>query len=238
MTTVADPTHPKLDYNDAHLTQIQEDNPQQDLPHFTWRSMVVGIFIGTLLCFTNMYFGLQTGWISMMSLQSSLLGFAIFKALKNFIKVPFGPAENIVLQSVAVATGTMPLAAGFVGIIPALKLMTLTDNPDHGGSVELSAGHLILWSLAIAFFGVFIAVPLRRQVIIKEKLPFPSGTATAQMIGVLHNTPLVNHSNAHHRQQITEVSSAQFGEEGLRHRKNNDEKTDLEEYTKEGQQPL
>lgn len=238
MTTVAHPTHPKLEDNDAHLTQIQEDNPQKDLPHFTWRSMVVGIFIGTLLCFTNMYFGLQTGWISMMSLQSSLLGFAIFKALKNFITVPFGPAENIVLQSVAVATGTMPLAAGFVGIIPALKLMTLADNPDHGGSVELSAGHLILWSLAIAFFGVFIAVPLRRQVIIKEKLPFPSGTATAQMIGVLHNTPLVNHSNSHRRQQITEVASAQFGEEGLRHRKNNDEKTDLEEYTKEGQQPL
>ncbi|RAL67229.1 hypothetical protein DID88_008003 [Monilinia fructigena] len=35
-------------------------------------------------------------------------------------------------------------------------------------------------------FGVVFAVPLRRQVIIKEKLKFPSGTATALMIGVLH----------------------------------------------------
>ncbi|KAI9235859.1 MAG: OPT oligopeptide transporter protein-domain-containing protein [Podila humilis] len=136
-----------------------------------------------------MYFGLQTGWISMMSLQSSLLGFAIFKAAKPYLKVPFGPAENIVLQSIAVATGTMPLAAGFVGIIPALQMMTTKDNPS--GPIHLTATQMILWCLAIAFFGVFIAVPLRTQVIIREKLPFPSGTATAQMIGVLHNTPLV-----------------------------------------------
>ncbi|KAF9150743.1 hypothetical protein BG015_007431 [Linnemannia schmuckeri] len=136
-----------------------------------------------------MYFGLQTGWISMMSLQSSLLGFAIFKAAKPYLAVPFGPAENIVLQSIAVATGTMPLAAGFVGIIPALQMMTTEDNPS--GPVFLTATQMVLWCLAIAFFGVFIAVPLRTQVIIKEKLPFPSGTATAQMIGVLHNAPLV-----------------------------------------------
>ncbi|KAG0349622.1 hypothetical protein BGZ54_004314, partial [Gamsiella multidivaricata] len=99
---------------------------------------------------------------------SSLLGFAIFKSLPaSYYRThpPFGPAENIVLQSIAVATGTMPLAAGFVGIIPALQMMTKEDNPP--------------------------LVPLRKQVVVKEKLPFPSGTATAQMIGVLHNAPLV-----------------------------------------------
>jgi hypothetical protein len=45
---------------------------------------------------------------------------------------------------------------------------------------------LVLWSLALAFFGVFFAVPLRRQTILREKLKFPSGTATAHMIKVLH----------------------------------------------------
>ncbi|KAF9940802.1 hypothetical protein BGZ67_006819 [Mortierella alpina] len=195
-TAIDTPADLQLQQQPSSPTQINEDFPHADLPHFTWRAVVVGILIGTLLCFTNMYFGLQTGWISMMSLQSSLLGFALFKGAKRYLKVPFGPAENIVLQSVAVATGTMPLAAGFVGIIPALQMMTLADNPatatSAGGPFFLSTGNMILWSLAIAFFGVFIAVPLRRQVIIKEKLPFPSGTATAQMIGVLHNTPLVH----------------------------------------------
>ncbi|KAI8886675.1 OPT superfamily oligopeptide transporter [Backusella circina FSU 941] len=131
-----------------------------------------------------MYFGLQTGWISMMSLQSSLLGFALFKPFQKYLQHQFGPIENVVLQTTAVATATMPLAAGFVGVIPAMELMTQQDNPT--GAVILSGKQLILWSLGVAFFGVFFAVPLRKQTIIREKLKFPSGTATAQMIRLLH----------------------------------------------------
>ncbi|KAJ1948479.1 OPT super, partial [Linderina macrospora] len=127
-----------------------------------------------------MYFGLQTGWISMMSLQSSLVGFAVFKALDKFLVTKFGPAENVVLQTTAVATATMPLAAGFVGILPAIK--QLEPDETHGAQTELSYGQLCAWGLALTFFGVFFAVPLRKQTIIREKLRFPSGTATAQMI--------------------------------------------------------
>ncbi|RUS25456.1 OPT oligopeptide transporter protein-domain-containing protein [Jimgerdemannia flammicorona] len=145
----------------------------EDLPHFTWRSVAAGLLIGTLLCFSNMYFGLQTGWISMMSLQSSLLGYAIFKPFQGKLRVAFGPIENVFLQTIAVATGTMPLAAGFVGIIPALASLEETDR--MGGPIRLSATQLIIWSLGLAFFGI-----------IREKLRFPSGTATAQMISILH----------------------------------------------------
>ncbi|RKP37988.1 OPT oligopeptide transporter protein-domain-containing protein [Dimargaris cristalligena] len=154
-------------------------------PHFTWRSVIVGLLIGCLLCFSNMYFGLQTGWISMMSLQSSLVGFVLFKLAAFCLPINFGPAENVILQTTAVATATMPLAGGFVGIVPALKMLTLEDNPG-GGSVVMNFGELVLWGMGLAFFGVFFAIPLRRQTIIKEKLKFPSGTATAQMISVLH----------------------------------------------------
>lgn len=73
---------------------------------------------------------------------------------------------------------------GFVGIIPALGLLTSDDHAE--GPIVLSGWQLVLWSLGVAFFGVFFAVPLRKQTIIREKLRFPSGTATAEMISLLH----------------------------------------------------
>jgi len=150
--------------------------------HFTWRSVVAGVLIGGLMCFSNMYFGLQTGWVTMGSLQSTILGFLAFRLIGNFLArhkyqfAHFTYLENVVLQTAAVATATMPLAGGFVGIIPALASI----------GKPLNYWQLILWSFGIAFFGVFFAVPLRVQTILKEKLKFPSGTATAQMIRTLH----------------------------------------------------
>ncbi|KAJ2442030.1 OPT super [Coemansia sp. RSA 2440] len=153
-------------------------------PQFTWRAIIVGLLFGTVLCFSNLWFGLQSGWISMMSLQASLVGFAVFKALEGVLSVPFGPAENVILQTTAVATATMPLAGGFVGILPALKM--LDKDETNGVRTVLNFGELCAWGVALAFFGVFFGVPLRRQMVVKEKLRFPSGTATAQMISVLH----------------------------------------------------
>ena len=78
---------------------------------------------------------------------------------------------------------------------------------EEGGPLILSPSALIGWCCATAFFGVFLAVPLRKSIIVKgqlrlvelsnsstllilvgnaEKLTFPSGTATAQIITVLH----------------------------------------------------
>lgn len=62
-------------------------------------------------------------------------------------------------------------AAGLVGVIPAFTML----EPPQKGPVLFSAGQLILWSLALAFIGVFCAVPLRTQTILREKLRFPSG---------------------------------------------------------------
>ncbi|KAG2340741.1 OPT superfamily oligopeptide transporter [Suillus weaverae] len=129
-----------------------------------------------------------TGWISMMSLQSALIGFLLSKMLPT----PLSPQEIIVVQTTAVATGTMPLAAGFVGILPALGL--LEEEKDGSLPIRLSWLAAVGWSCSVAFFGVFLSPPIRKQVpdaekIIKEQLAFPSGTATAQLISVLHRMP-------------------------------------------------
>lgn len=193
---------PVEDEYDDDEVNVYEDAPVIE-GDFTLRAVLVGLGVGVLLAMSNMYFGLQTGgwclltqlttgWVSMMSLQSALLGFAVFKLPGLMPKLfpnsrPLTAQENVVLQTTAVATGTMPLAAGFVGIIPALAMMN--EEEDGRGPIVLSYTSLVLWSLGVAFFGVFLAVPLRRQVIVKEKLVFPSGTATAQLIALLHKQP-------------------------------------------------
>ena len=54
----------------------------------------------------------------------------------------------------------MPLSAGFVGVIPALEKLLL---PAEGGPLNLSHMQLIVWSMGVAFFGVFFAVPCKTK---------------------------------------------------------------------------
>ncbi|KAF1845405.1 OPT superfamily oligopeptide transporter [Cucurbitaria berberidis CBS 394.84] len=157
----------------------QASQPQ----NFTLRGVLAGLAIGVLICFSNMYFGLQTGWVSSMAMPSALIGFAYFKVVARTLKIPFTPVENVLVQSVAGSVGTMPLGCGFVGVIPALNYLL---KPEENGPLDISLWKLIVWSVGICFFGVVFAVPLRREMIIREKLKFPSGTATALLIKVLH----------------------------------------------------
>ncbi|KAJ4364858.1 OPT super [Ascochyta clinopodiicola] len=163
--------------------------------NFTLRGVLVGLGIGVVICFSNMYFGLQTGWVSGMAMPSALIGFAYFKVVARTLKLPFTPVENVLVQSVAGSVGTMPLGCGFVGVIPALNFLL---KPEEGGPLDISLWKLIVWSVGICFFGVVFAVPLRKEMIIREKLKFPSGTATALLIKVLHGEkepgPTVSHT--------------------------------------------
>jgi len=167
-------------HRDAAKALADRANEPQN---FTLRGVLVGLVIGVIICFSNMYFGLQTGWVSGMAMPSALLGFAYFKVVSRYIAYPFSPVENVLVQSVAGSVGTMPLGCGFVGVMPALNFLL---TPEEGGPLNIGLWKLTVWAFGIAFFGVVFAVPLRRQVIIREKLKFPSGTATALMIGVLH----------------------------------------------------
>ena len=154
-----------------------------DGTNFTFRGVAVGIAIGIIICFSNTYFGLQTGWVSGMAMPASLIGFAFFKTLARHIQLPFTPVENVLVQTVAGAVGTMPLGLGFVGVMPSIEFLL---KKSEGAPVDLSLWRLIVWGLGLCLFGVVFGVPLRKQVIIREKLKFPSGTATALMISVLH----------------------------------------------------
>ena len=181
--------------------KLPADQAEQDT-HFTLRSTLVGLIIGVVICFSNTYFGLQTGWVSGMAMPSALIGFAYFKSVARYIKYPFTPVENVLVTTVAGAVGTMPLGCGFVGVMPALNFLLKSEE---NGPLVLGTGKLIIWAIGICFFGVVFAVPLRREVIIREKLKFPSGTATALIIGVLHGNQDGDGDGAAKKQHCLEI---------------------------------
>ncbi|RDA90173.1 hypothetical protein CP533_6056 [Ophiocordyceps camponoti-saundersi (nom. inval.)] len=173
--------------------------------HFTIRSVCTGLAVGAVICAANIYFGLQTGWVSIMSMPASLMGFGIFQLLRRHLRFPFTPVENVLLQSVACGMGIMPLGCGFVGVVSQDPLsrdcrsvtnkltmwsqvpaMNFLLTPQEGGLLSLRLDQLIIWSLGLCYFGVVFAVPLRHQVIVRERLRFPSGFSTAVLISVLH----------------------------------------------------
>ncbi|SCU77987.1 LADA_0A03202g1_1 [Lachancea dasiensis] len=198
------------------------------------RGTVVGLAIGSLVLISNFQFGLQTGWVSMMSLPSALLACALFKQLLPAVYPqlePFTDVENVYIQSLAVAVGTGPLAYGFVGVIPAIENFLTAEESgftrEQGEPFPLS--HLLLWSLALAFFGIFFAVPLRKQVIVKEKLPFPSGSATATLIAILNGSEIL--------QEISPKELHEMRERRLREYSDvltSDERTSLRQERQQG----
>lgn len=120
----------------------------------------MGVVVGGLITFTNLYLGLQSGWISTMTLQGSLLGYALFKLIPMSIEVggyrivlmstPLTMKENVVIQTVASAIGSLPLVSGAIGVLPALGL--LDEEQDGVGPLIFSQVSLWLWTFGLALY--------------------------------------------------------------------------------------
>lgn len=109
---------------------------------FTLRAIVAGLAVGTVICAANVYFGLQTGWVSIMSMPASLMGYGIFRLLKPHLRFPFEPVENVLVQSVACGMAIMPLGCGFVGVVSLMDLCALRgEEAEADGTCALDTSH-------------------------------------------------------------------------------------------------
>ncbi|MCU0701257.1 MAG: OPT/YSL family transporter [Myxococcaceae bacterium] len=144
----------------------------------TPRAIVVGMLIGAVMCLSNIYVFFKTGWSMGVTLTACILAWAVFKGLAaaKVTKEPLGILENNALTTVASGAGFMT-GGGNMAAFGAL-LMVTSDRPP---SIPI-----IFWFAAIAALGVFAAIPIKRQLIDEEKLPFPTGTATAETLRSIH----------------------------------------------------
>jgi uncharacterized oligopeptide transporter (OPT) family protein len=145
------------------------------------RSVVSGMLIGAVMSVSNLYVGLKTGWGLGVTITACIIAFGVFRALEAVIPAykrnPFSILENNTMSSAASAAGYMA-SAGLTSAFPALYLTT--------GRI-LTWWEMIGWLSTISVLGVFMAVPLKRQLINIDKLPFPSGIATAETLRSMHS---------------------------------------------------
>ena len=158
---------------------------QPNAVNLTLRAVIVGMLIGIVMCVSNLYVFFKTGWSMGVTITAAILGWAAFKMLTatRIIQRPLGALENNALTTVASGAGYMT-GGGNMAAYGAL-LMILVAQP---GVLPLpSTDVLIYWFAAIAALGVFVAIPIKRQLINREGLAFPTGTATALTIKTLHS---------------------------------------------------
>jgi uncharacterized oligopeptide transporter (OPT) family protein len=144
------------------------------------RAIVGGMLIGGLMSISNVYIGLKTGWGLGVTITSSIIAYAVFRVLETVSprvrRDPLTILENYTMSSAASAAGYMS-TSGLVSAIPALYMTT---------GRELAWWEMMSWLAAISMLGVFMAIPLKRQLINVDKLPFPTGLATAETLKSIH----------------------------------------------------
>lgn len=136
-------------------------------PELTLRAIVLAIVLAVILAAANAYLGLFAGMTIASAIPAAVVSMAVLKMLGG----------GHILENNIVATGASAgtsIATGVIFTIPALILL--------GYWVDFR----YTWVLAIAglggLLGVLFSVPLRRSLIVDQKLAFPEGKAAAEVL--------------------------------------------------------
>ena len=145
----------------------------------TWRAVVMGGILGMFMAVSNLYTTLKIGWSFGVSITACVISFVVWNTLCNLLGGRISRMsilENNCMQSTATAAGSS------TGSTLATAL----------GALLLITGVQQRWPVAAAFalftagLGVFLAIPMKRQMINHEQLRFPSGIATAETLRSLY----------------------------------------------------
>ncbi|MCC6874562.1 MAG: OPT/YSL family transporter [Sandaracinaceae bacterium] len=147
--------------------------PDTTSPQLTLRAVLTGMLLGGVLSLCNIYSGLKIGWGFNMSITACLLGWAFWQGLHAVARTrSFGALENNINQTAASSAASVS-SAGLVAGIPALTMLT---------GYEWRYPILASWVFVVCLVGIVVAIGLRKQMIVVDRLPFPNGIATATTV--------------------------------------------------------
>uniref|UniRef100_J3MRT8 Metal-nicotianamine transporter n=1 Tax=Oryza brachyantha TaxID=4533 RepID=J3MRT8_ORYBR len=173
----------------------------------TARSAAVSVALGAVVSVVAMRLNLTSGLVPSLGVPAGLLGFFMARAWIRVQDVfgvphlPFTRQENALIQTAVVSCSSIAFTGGFGTYILGMSAKSATERHigNEGKNMdEPNIGRLIAFLFLVNFAGLFIIIPLRKMMIIRHRLTFPSGTATAHLINSFH-TP---HGAKQARQQV------------------------------------
>lgn len=139
------------------------------LPEITFRAVVLGIFLAVVLAASSTYIGLKIARTISASIPAALISMLVLRHFRNA-----NILENNMVQTIASAGETV--AAGVIFTLPALVIMGYWQSFDYFQTC--------LMTMIGGVLGVLFSVPLRRNMIVKDNLPYPEGVATGEVLKV------------------------------------------------------
>ncbi|MEM1323312.1 MAG: oligopeptide transporter, OPT family [Bacteroidota bacterium] len=142
-------------------------SPDTHLPEITVKGVILGIILSAVLAAANAYLGLFAGMTVSASIPAAVISMAILRLFKKS-----NILENNAVQTAASAGES--LAAGVIFTFPALVIMGYWQDFDYFQTTFIA--------LCGGILGVLFTIPLRSALIVRQKLTFPEGLATAEVL--------------------------------------------------------
>ena len=146
----------------------------------TLRAVLMGGCLGMFMAVSNLYTTLKIGWSFGVSITACVISFVVWNTVSSLFRGKFSRMtmlENNCMQSTATAAG-MSTGSTLATGMGALLLIQGVHQPWY------VAAPFVLFTAAL---GVFLAIPMKRQMINHEQLKFPSGIATAETLRSLYS---------------------------------------------------
>ncbi|BAA29435.1 OPT family oligopeptide transporter [Pyrococcus horikoshii] len=141
--------------------------PEKSLPEYTVKAFILGVLLSIIMGAANAYLGMYAGMTVSASIPAAVISMAVLMALRDR-----NILENNMVQTAASAGEA--LAAGVIFTFPALVVLNYyTEFPYYIVTVIAALGGSL---------GALFTVVLRRAFIVEEKLPYPEGTACAEVL--------------------------------------------------------
>ncbi len=163
------------------------------MPQLTLRAVLMGGFLGMLMSASNLYTTLSIGWAFGVAITACVMSYVIWTALRAISGrrlTQMSILENACMASTASAAG-YSTGSTIATMFGSLVLLYTIPEGKTAGEVNTwdvtPVWIVVVFTLCTGLMGVFLAIPMKRQMINHEQLPFPTGTAAAETLRSLYS---------------------------------------------------